>query len=653
MTHFLTDAQFRTLTALCDTLIPAIEREDDPHGFWKRTASELEVPRLFARAVRELQSEAQQRELKQLLDALNHPLTAGALTGRFRPFAALAPEAREKILQAWAASPVPQLRRAFQGLKRLTCALFYSATGDAAHNPNWPAIGYPGPFTTDIKPGKPIMPLEITSESTLACDVVVIGSGAGGGVVAGELARAGKDVIVIEKGGYYAEADFDGDEYRAYQRLYENQGLLTTRDLSVIILAGSALGGGTLINWAASFRTPEHVLEEWEREHACNGYAGPEFQESLNAVCERLHVNVEESWPSREAHLLERGCDQLGYGCGVVPRNVQGCGECGWCPFGCAAGAKQSTLKTYLQEAADHGARFLVNAYCRKVLIENERAVGAEAQVGPHLVTVRAKAVVVAAGSLHSPALLTRSGLTNPNLGLNLRLHPSVPVYGEYAEPVEMWRGPMLARYTRQFANLDGQNYGVTIQHPPAHPGVIGLGQVWRSGAQHKEAMSRAAHLAVFYAITRDRDSGRVVVDKDGRPHVHYTLSAYDRKHMARGVEALIELHAAAGAQCIGSPQSGVEPHRAGDDLPAFLQRIRARGFAPNGFMLFSAHQMGTCRMSGHRSKAVLTPQGESWDVRGLYVADASTFPTCSGVNPMITIMAVAHKTAQVVKGRV
>jgi choline dehydrogenase-like flavoprotein len=651
MTHFLSDAQFRTLTALCDTLIPSVERDDDLHGFWKRAASDLEVPRLFTRAVRDLQGESEQRELKQLLDALSQPLLAGALTGQFRPFVDLPPEAREKALQAWAVSPFPALRRAFQGLKRLACALFYSAT-DSGPNPNWPALGYPGPQAAAAPAPKTITPLDVTGDSELTCEVVVIGSGAGGGVVAGELARAGKDVIVVEKGGYYSEADFDGDEYQAYRRLYENQGLLTSRDLSVVVLAGSALGGGTLINWAACFRTPEHVLQEWEREHACPGYAGPEFQASLDAVSERLNVNVDESWPNREAQLLERACDRLGYGCGVIARNVRGCGECGACVFGCASGAKQSTLKTYLQEAADHGARFLVNAYARKVIVENGRAAGVEVQIGAHIVTVRAQAVVAAAGSLHSPALLVRSGLSNPNLGRNLRLHPSVPVFGEYEEPVEMWRGPMLTRYTRQFANLDGRHYGVTIQHPPAHPGVLGMGQVWRSGAQHKETMQRAAHQAVFYALTRDRDSGRVVVDRRGRPQVEYTLSAYDRAHMVRGVEALIELHAAAGAQLIGGPQAGLAPWRAGEGVAAYLRQVRATGFAPNRYMLFSAHQMGTCRMSGHRSHAVLTPQGESWDVRGLSVADASVFPTCPGVNPMLTIMAVAHRIAQRLKVR-
>ncbi len=656
MAHFLTDAQFRTLTALCDTLIPSIERNDDPHGFWKRKASDLDVPTLVTRAVRDLQPEDQQRDFKLILDLLNQPVTAGLVTGQFRPFADLASTAREKVLQNWSISPLPQLRRAFQGLKRLACGLFYSALDETGRNPSWPALHYPGPFAPNgARPPKRIAPLAVTGDLTLKCDVVVVGSGAGGGVMAGELARAGQAVIVLEKGGYYSEEDFDGNEFTAYQKLYENQTVLTSQDLSVVVLAGSTLGGGTVINWCASFRTPPHVLEEWEREHACAGFAGPDYQASLDAVCARLNVGTAESWASQEAALLEQACQAADYSVDVIPRNVKGCGECGWCVFGCALGAKQSTLKTYLQDAAECGARFVVNADVRQVLIENGRAVGVEARVNGQTVTVRATNVVVSAGALHSPALLIRSGLTNPNIGLNLRLHPSVPVFGEYAEPIELWRGPMLVRYSDQLANMDGRHYGVTIEHPPAHPGLLGLGQTWLSGAQHKEALSRSRYRAVFFGIVRDRDGGRITVDKSGRPRIHYTISTYDRVHMERGVEALFELHAAAGATEIGSTQSGLEPYRPahGLALEGYFAKVRARGFAPNAHILFSAHQMGTCRMGGMRARSVLDPNGEAWDVRHLYVADASTFPTCSGLNPMITIMGVAHKTAQYLKTKV
>ncbi len=660
MSHFLTDSQYATLTALCDTLVPSLERADDPHGFWKRRASDLGVPRLVARAVRDLQSEAQQREFKQLLDHLERPFMAGLLTGHFKPFVQLTTGQRERALQRWAISPLPQLRQGFQALKRLTLALFYSALDESGSNPNHVALGYRVPAWDNTFTSSPLPLWSPTNETVLECDVVVVGSGAGGSVVAAELARAGKGVVVVEKGGAYAERDFDGVEFTAYQKLYENQAVLATRDLGVVVLAGSTLGGGTVINWGACFRTPEHVREEWEREHACVGIAGRDFTAALDAVCARLGVNEEEALPSREAQVLERACDRLGLGCGVIPQNRLGCDQpeqCGWCTFGCAHGAKRSTPRTYLADAAEHGARFLVKAEAKKALIENGRATGVEVEIagaegGPRTLTLRAHAVVVAAGSLHSPALLLRSGLTNPNIGRGLHLHPTVPVFGTYPDPIEPWRGPMLTRYVNQWANLDGRHYGVLVEHPPAHPGLIGLGLPWLSGEAHKEAVAGARQQAIFIAITRDRDGGRVSVDAQGRPVLDYRLSRYDGAHLMRGLQESFRLQQAAGATAISGPHSGLEPFRGGD-LEAYLERVARAGFAPNRLVVFSAHQMGSCRMGGKRAQSVLTPQGEAWDVRNLYIADASAFPTASGVNPMITVMALAHWTAQAVKARV
>jgi choline dehydrogenase-like flavoprotein len=660
MSHFLTDSQFATLTALCDTFAPSLERADDPHGFWRRKASDLNVPALVTRAVRDLQSEAQQREFKQLLDYLERPFMAGLLTGHFKPFVQLTPAQRERVLQRWAVSPLPQLRRGFQALKRLTTALFYSAPDESGSNPNHAALGYTvlARPPLDAAPALPL--LSLADETTLDCDVVVVGSGAGGSVVAAELARAGKSVIVVEKGGAYAERDFDGVEFTAYQKLYENQAVLATRDLGVVVLAGSTLGGGTTINWGACFRTPDHVRDEWEHEHACVGIAGRDFTAALDTVCARLGVNEEEALPSREAQVLERACDRLGLGCGVIPQNRLGCDEpeqCGWCTFGCPRGTKRSTPRTYLADAAEHGARFLVNAEAKRVLIENGRATGVEVEVngatdGPQAVTVRAHAVVVAAGSLHSPALLLRSGLTNPNIGRGLHLHPTVPVFGTYPDPIEPWRGPMLTRYVNQWANLDGRHYGVLVEHPPAHPGLIGLGLPWLSGEAHKEAVAGARQQAIFIAITRDRDGGRVSVDAQGRPVLDYRLSRYDGAHLMRGLQESFRLQQAAGATAISGPHAGLEPFTGGD-LETYFERVARAGLAPNRLIIFSAHQMGSCRMGGKRAQSVLTPQGEAWDVRNLYVADASAFPTASGVNPMITVMALAHWTAQAVKARV
>jgi choline dehydrogenase-like flavoprotein len=653
MAHFLNDAQYRTLTAICDTLIPAITNQPDPYGFWARSASDLDVPRHFTRRVRDLLDPDQQAQFRLGLSLLDQPLAMALLAGQLGSFANLPPATRERVLHGWEVSGRPELRALFQSFKRLAGALYCSLSDGDSPNPNWPALSYARQVAAaPDQPARTIQPLAITADTTLDCEVVVVGSGAGGGVVAGELARAGHAVVVLEKGGYYAEPDFDGDEDRGLTRLYETH---TTVDGAMLVLAGSGLGGGTTINWSAAFATPPHVLAEWESEHGCAGFTGPAFQASLAAVSARVHVTLDESSPSPESLVLERGCAALGYHCAPVPRNARGCGSppaCGACGYGCPRGAKQGTLKTYLQDAADCGARIVTGAWVEQVIIEQGRAAGVRARVGDYTLVVRARVVVAAAGTLHSPVLLARSGVDNPNIGRNLRLHPTSYVFGDFDEPVESWTGVPISRYSTQFADLDGRHYGVVLEHPPAHPGFIGLGLPWRSGQRYKALLSRARHYAFTIAITRDRDPGCLVVRRQGRPRLHYALSRHDAGHLMRGLVESVRIQAAAGAREVSTPHAALEPYRAGQDLDRYLDRLQRVGLAPNRCTLLAAHQMGTCRRGGRRATSVVNPAGESWDVPGLYVADASTFPTPTGVNPMLTIMAVARHTAQGIEAR-
>ncbi len=651
MAHFLNETQFRTLTAICDALIPALDAggDDAATDYWARPASALEVPRHFTRRVRDLLDAEQQRPFKQALDLLGRGVTAGPLTGHWRPFADLDAATRERVLQGWSTSSVPALRQLFQAFKRVASALFYSLPApDGGDNPNWPALGYtrrsagppPGGFAA------PLPTVSVSGPTTLDCDVVIVGSGAGGGVAAGVLAQAGRSVVVLERGPQVAEADFDGDENTGLARLYDNY---TTEDGAMVVLSGAGLGGGTTINWSAAFRTPAHVLAEWANEYGCTGWDGPVFAAALDAVSARVGVTLAESPVSPQSAALARGCAALGAHCAPVPRNAAGCGDppaCGACGYGCSRGAKQGTVKTYLADAVAAGARLMVGAAATDLIIEAGRAVGVRATANGHALTVRARAVIVAAGTLRTPGLLARSGIVNPNIGRHLRLHPTSFVYGEYSEPIEPWAGTPIARYSTQWANLDGQHYGVIVEHPPAHPGFMGLALPWRSGRQAKALMRKVRHLAGFIVLTRDRGAGQVLATRSGAPKVRYTLGAPDRAHLMRGLLECIRLHAAAGAVEIGTAQSGLAPWRQGDNLDAFMQQVTRVGLAPNRYNVFSAHQMGSCRVGGTRAQAVVRPDGESWEVPGLYVADGSVFPTPSGVNPMLTIMGVGHYVA-------
>ncbi|MBI3244846.1 MAG: GMC family oxidoreductase N-terminal domain-containing protein [Chloroflexi bacterium] len=664
MTHFLTDPQFETLKALCDTLLPSLDpppgADENVAAYFKRSAADLDIARRLAATLRDYATPESQKQFRQLLDLLNAPLSAGPLTGHFRRFADLPFEAREKVLQSWAVSPIGLLRQGFQGVKRLAHSLYFSVLDENGSNPNWAAIHYPGPppgFGASNKP-KPIQPRPVTQDTTLNCDVVIVGSGAGGGVVAGVLAQAGHHVIVLEKGGYHAETDFTGREYEAFERMYEKAGNLTTEDIGLVVLAGSTLGGGATINWAASFRTPDYVLDEWETQYHLTGFTGPEFQQALDIVCAREHVDTDESQPNPQNQALFDGCQKLGYHVGPIPRNVNGCGSppaCGWCGFGCPTGAKQSVLKTWLQDAADAGAEIVTDCHADKVLTENGKAVGVAATVGKFSLTVKARIVVAAAGAIHSPALLLRSSIPNPNIGLNLRLHPTTAIRGEFESLVETWRGVMMSVYSDQLGNQDGEHYGVKIETPPAHPGLLGFALPWLSARHYKTLMSRLANQAAFIVLTRDKGSGRVTVDSSGRPRLRYHLSSLDAKHLQAGIEAGLRIAAAAGAVEIGTLHSGLpefRPNGDSDALENYLRRVRGAGTTLNKLGLFSAHQMGTCRMGGERAYSVVDHTGQSWEAPNLFVADASAFPTSSGVNPMITIQAIAYRTAQYIKTR-
>ena len=561
------------------------------------------------------------------------------------------------MLLAWGRSRYPLARKTFQSLKRLTLAVFYANMPDEQANPTWSVLDYDDPPFVAQAATSHIEPLRISGPETLDTDVLVIGSGAGGGVVASELQAAGLDVIVAEKGAYYAEPDFHGREYRSSEQMYERRALLTTADLSINVLAGSLLGGGTVVNWTTSLRPPEHVLQEWASEYGFSGATSAEYQRSLEAVSQRLNINTKESQPNPLNQKLENGCKKLGYSVDVIPRNVKDCGDCGYCGYGCPYGAKQSTLRTYLQDAHQKGTRILVDAHVDRILIDQGRVSGAEISLTTdghvYPVRVRARAVVLAAGAIHTPALLLRSGLGNAHIGANLHLHPTTVVSSQFDEPVKAWCGAPQTRMSRHFANLDGQGFGVWFETAPIHPGLAASVFPWYSGRAHKRTMQQIAHFADLIILTRDRYGGRVTTDKYGQPVLHYRLHPYDARHLMRGLLEGIKIHQAAGARLIHGPQQNVPPY-APDEGPLsdFLAQVQKAGMRTNDCALFSAHQMSTCRIGGSSAVGAVSPEGESYELQNLFVADGSVLPSAPGVNPMLSIMATAHYLAQGMKSR-
>ena len=631
----LTPRQQRALEAICDTFAPG--------GGGLPSASELGVP-AAAIELLALQRQAEQAQVRRLLSAWDLPLP--------RRFSTRSLAKREAVLRSWCDSRLTQRRAAFQALRKLTLLTYAMLPG-----PLWQEIGYPGPLgPPEDVPARSIAPLRIDRDVELDCDVCVIGSGAGGGPAAAVLAGAGLDVVLLEAGHYYAEGDFDGGELSGYRRLYFRGGGAATDDQGVGLLAGSCLGGGTTVNWTTSFRTPDDVRDEWAS-HGLPAFASDAYTRNLDAVWERLGVNLEHNRPSARDEIMRRGLVALGWHVDAMPRNVSGCDQgrvCGYCGFGCPLGAKQSTVGTWLADAQARGTRILVGTRARRISTESGFARGVEARTtAGRQVTVRARAVVAACGALETPALLRRSRLDNPNIGRHLRLHPATAVFGRFEEDVRPWEGTMQALYSDQHRDLDG-GYGVKYETGPGHPGLLAALAPWRSAAEYAAQLRDFPRSSGVGVLLRDRDCGEVRVGRDGEPNVRYRMSERDARHVRTGVDGAARILEAAGATRIVSAHThdvSYEPGRSGD-RGRFLAAADSCGWRAGRCVYYSFHIMGSVRMGGSPATSACNPDGEAWEVRNLVVCDGSTFPTASGVNPMISIEAIAHMNATALAAR-
>src|SRR5213082_2165067 len=529
------DSQSPVLVAMADTFIGSMGHPGSP----------IRVAASMDETFRRLPSEADRRRLRLIVGVLGRRSGTFLLTGRPVPFHRWPREQRVKVMSSWSTSRITFRRQLFQVFKRLSLLAFLGDTEDDGTNPVWPEIGYPGPVSAPPATPKSIRTTTLDGDTTLTCDAVVVGSGAGGGVVAAELSAAGKDVIVLEEGGYYNEADFNQLELAMMRKLYYQGGFAATADAGIALVAGGCLGGGTVINYTTSFRSPDWLRDEWAQRHGLAAFATDEYTSSLDAVYERLGVNVNHSRVSARERVLERGLRQLGWHVGSMPRNVEGCSQderCGFCGYGCQIGAKQSTLKTYLLDAYRNRARIVVNCTVDRVLVEDGRAVGVratvrQAEMPAFTLIVRSRAVVAAAGAIATPALLQRSGMRSPALGRFLRLHPATAVAGTFDEAIRPWEGTLQAIYSDEFVDLDGNHFGPKIESAPLHPALLALVTPWRRPDEYSRLMRSLPNLSLTGILLRDSGAGRVIT-KNGSARVEYKLSRPDLAHMRKGIEA-------------------------------------------------------------------------------------------------------------------
>jgi hypothetical protein len=460
LTAVLSDVQRRTLEAVCDTVVPAVHASDeDPvmTEFLARPASELAVAEQIEALLATMPPE-QLDGFAQLLDGLAQ-----------HDFADQPLDARVQVLREVVASS-HEARLGVLALRNTTFLFFYGLPDEQGQNPNWSAIGYPGPISAPPSPQeapKTIATHEVSGDTaTLTADACVIGSGAGGAVIAAELQQAGKQVLVLEMGAYRNESDFKQLELPGLFELYLGGGLLSSEDGSIAVFAGSTLGGGTVVNYMNCLRTPDRIRSEWAR-HGIEGIDQPDYDSHIDAVMTRINATDAATTQNRQHKKMIQALDACGMSHRPIVRNVDTSCEdprvCGYCLSGCQKGCKQSTMKTFLQDASDAGAKAIVGAHADQILVADGRATGVEATVthadgSTTKLTVNAPTVVVACGSIESPALLLRSGIGGPAAGKHLRLHPAAIVNGVYDEPVEGWIGQIQSEVSDHFATCERAN---------------------------------------------------------------------------------------------------------------------------------------------------------------------------------------------------
>ncbi|UJR85383.1 GMC family oxidoreductase [Sandaracinus amylolyticus] len=650
-------SELRTFEAIADAFFPSLASELPGDRLSPRDLGlAARLPGLLA----ELPYDSDRLAIKALLRLFGSRTGGYALYGRARAFDSLSSLEGEAVLLAMGRSPRLFVRQAFKTMRQLVFALITSSEPGHSRAPIWDAMQYPGPLSPPPDVPRRLSPISVERPATWTCDVVIVGSGAGGGVAAGVLAKAGLDVVVLEKGPYVAERDMSHDPREADRAMYAT---VLTSDLGTALISGRCLGGGTVVNYSTSLATPAAVRAEWDRVAGFRDvFEGAELQRSIEAVSERIGVTTSESRPWARDRLLDEACARLGWSCEPMPRDVRGCAQderCGFCNFGCRSGAKQSTMRTWLEDASDAGARLVTCAEAERIVMENGRAVGVRAKVtrrdGTRVpLTVFGRAVVVACGALYTPVLLQKSRIHGEAIGRYLRVHPVTGAWGRFDERTDPWGGVMQARIATQFANLDGRGYGFRLESGALHPFEFSLLQGWAGGSDVKALLRSYRHWAAFAVLLRDEGWGTVRARALGPPVWEYTPSTNDLVNVREGVRRATEALVAAGAREVRSVQQVPVSWRpaSGEPITSFLSRVDEVGYGPCQTTYGSYHQMGTARMGADRHLSACGDENEVHGTPGLFVMDASCFPNASGVNPMLTIEAIAHRGARALATR-
>jgi choline dehydrogenase-like flavoprotein len=602
--------------------------------------------------------EATVARLDALLVKLGEPATRAARAGLWAAelwslprhgarLSALPLERRIRAVEAWSESPSRHERWALRALLTLVKSAHFDHPDTYAHvgcayAPVGPRVVERAAWRSQVTDGA-----AVTEDLELACEVVVIGTGAGGAAAAYELARRGRAVLLLEDGAFYTRADFDGRPTTAYKNMYLGLGsTVALGNIAAPVMAGRGVGGSTTVNSGTCYRAPDGTLARWGEDHGLTMLAAEHLSPYYERVEAMLQVEVApRAYLGGSARVIARGAELLGLAHGPLMRNAPGCDGQGLCCFGCPTGAKRSTDVSYVPEALKRGAELVTGARVLRVNVREGRARGVTARLASgRTLEVRAEAVIVAAGTLQTPLLLADSGLCGRSgmLGKNLSIHPATKVMALFDETIDMSRGIPQSYAIDQYADE-----GLMFEGASAPLDVAAIAMPW-VGRRFMEVVERYPNLATFGLMIQDTSRGRVRRGPGGSPLITYDLNEHDLRRMQRGIEVLSDVFLRAGAERVLPMAHGCEEIRDQADL----ERLRRTRLRAGDFEVTAYHPLGTCRMGTDPRRSCVGPDNEAHDVSGLFVTDGSAVPSSLGRNPQMTIMALALRAAEQLDGR-
>jgi choline dehydrogenase-like flavoprotein len=473
-------------------------------------------------------------------------------------------------------------------------------------------------------------------------EVAVIGSGSGGGVAA-NLLNENYEVGIFEKGSY-ANRETNNETF-GYHNFYETYAMQQTRGYKVLLLAGSSVGGGTSINWTTSLRTPDNILNEWDSLTGQNNYFNSSnFKSSMDFICQQLNVSeANNRIPQKEIKLAE-GLSQSQISYKIIPRNTSNdqCLESGFSTFGHSDESINSSYQTWFPEDKFNSQNVYSNTSVKYLTISKGKATHINVEKNGKVQQIAVDKVVLAAGSLNTPKILLNSGYKNKHLGQHLKLHPVSGVAGKFSEEQKPWAGTMQGIYSDDYLFMK-DNYGYLLEGLPMHPSLF-FPFFPNNNDNFEDFIKSYNYWSGSIVLTSDKSSGSII-NKNPQHLWDYNLNDFDHSNLLHGLENLVRANYLAGAEEIMVAASPTMHWKKSSNvhIEDFINKIRAIKNAPFRILLGSAHQMGTARINPNPEQGVVDLDGKVHGLENVYIVDASTFPRCSGVNPMISIQSMSH----------